>query len=358
MRAWLGGGRRDWQLSAMRDARHPCYLGSFHDPALVLPLSISITQGDSMKAWMAGAESREYQRGLSDVTKLSLQSFVYLKERPDMIDPSKFIFFLDSGAYSAWSRGTVIDLDEYCAFIKANIEHIEVYASLDVIPGVHGGIATPKQRDEAAEQSWANYLYMRREGLDPLPVFHYGEDFRHLERMLDYGCDYIGIGGLVAVPGDKRRTWLDRLFTRITDENGHPIIKTHGFGMTAVPLIFRYPWYSIDSTTWIQVTANGAVYLPAMVNGEFVFDQIPSVISVSARNPKQSSGGKAGNTLAPSMRKILDRWLEQCGKTYAEVEEHYYHRAVVNVSFFKRVSEAKAGQVFKPEGARKQALFT
>lgn len=274
-----------------------------------------------------------------------------------MIDPSQFTFFLDSGAYSAWSKGTEIDIDELIAFIKANIEHIEVYACLDSIPGELGKPATEKQRREAAEKTWDNYLYMKSEGLDPLPVYHYGEDFKYLERMLDYGCDYIGIGGLVSVPGPMRRHWLDRVFKRITDAEGRPIVKTHGFGMTAVPLIFRYPWYSIDSTTWIQITANGAVYLPAMVNNEFVFDRVPSTVTVSAKNPKQGQGGKAANSMSPGMRKILDRWLEFCGKTYAEVVDHYYHRACVNVTFFKMVSEAKAQVAFRPDGIRKQSLW-
>ncbi|UNA00821.1 queuine tRNA-ribosyltransferase [Edwardsiella phage vB_EpM_ZHS] len=266
-----------------------------------------------------------------------------------MIDPSEFSFFLDSGAYSAWSRGTAIDLDEYCAFIKANIEHIEVYACLDVIPGTPGKAATELQRQQAAEATWKNYLYMKAEGLDPLPVYHYGEDFAFLQRMLDYGCDYIGIGGLVGIPGVMRKHWLDRLFKRITDADGKPLVKTHGFGMTSVSLIFRYPWHSVDSTSWIQATANGGILLPAMRDGEFVFDATPMTVAVSNQ--------KGTTQLSPAMRAILDKWLAQCGKTYAEVGEHYYHRAVCNVTFFKKVSESKAAAPFKPDGIRKQSLW-
>lgn len=274
-----------------------------------------------------------------------------------MINPSDFRFFLDSGAYSAWSRGTQIDLDEYCAFIKANIELLEVYACLDVVPGVPGRPATSQERVDAAEQSWTNYLYMVGEGLSPLPVFHYGEDFKYLDRILDYGCDYVGIGGLVSIPSAMRRAWLDRLFMRITDKDGKPTVKTHGFGMTAVPLIFRYPWYSIDSTTWIQITSNGGVYLPAMVNNEFVFDRVPQVVAVSGRNPKQMVGGKSAATMSKGMREILDRWLKFCGKTYDEVVDHYYHRAVVNVMFFRMVAEAKAERPFNVATLRKQSLW-
>ena len=274
-----------------------------------------------------------------------------------MISPDQFTFFLDSGAYSAWSRGTQIDLDEYIAFIKANIEVIEVYACLDCIPGVPGKNASNQERNEAAELTWKNYLYMKSEGLDPLPVYHYGEDAEFLERMLAYGCPYIGIGGLVGIPSDKRRLWLDRVFTRITDDKGMPIVKTHGFGMTSVPLIFRYPWYSVDSTTWIKITANGAVYLPAMVNDEFVFDQVPSTITVSTRNPKQAVGGKSANTMSDAMRGILDRWLKECGKTFEEVSTDYYHRAVCNVTYFKRVSEAKAVHPFNKERITNSPLW-
>lgn len=275
-----------------------------------------------------------------------------------MIQPSEFRFFLDSGAFSAWSRGTKIDIDEYCAFIKANIELLEVYACLDVVPGVPGRSATSKERVDAAEQSWTNYLYMVNEGLSPLPVFHYGEDFKYLERILDYGCDYVGIGGLVGIASPMRRAWLDRLFVRITDKAGKPIVKTHGFGMTAVPLIFRYPWYSIDSTTWIQITANGCVYLPALVGGEFVFDQTPTTVTVSSRSPKQMVGGKSAATMSKGMREILDRWLAFCGKTYDEVVDHYYHRAVVNVTFFRMVAEAKADRPFNVASLRNQSLWS
>ena len=311
-----------------------------------------------MITWPAGAERTGHQQALRSVTSLSLQSFLYLKARIDMITPADFRFFLDSGAFSAWSRGTAIDIDEYCAFIRANIELIEVYACLDAIPGVPGRSATARERIDAAETSWANYLYMVGEGLDPLPVFHYGEDFKYLERILDYGCDYVGIGGLVGIPSAMRRAWLDRVFIRITDDAGLPVVKTHGFGMTSVPLIFRYPWYSVDSTTWIKITANGAVYLPAVdAAGEFVFDQVPMMVTVSTRNPKQAAGGKASNTMSPAMREILDRWLVICGKTHDEVASDYYHRAVCNVTYFRMVSEAKQVHPFKRDRLTSSSLW-
>jgi hypothetical protein len=272
-----------------------------------------------------------------------------------LVDPTKMDFFLDSGAYSAWSRKTSIDLDEYIAFIRTHSSIIEHCASLDRIPGIPGESASVRQREEAAEESWSNYVYMLREGVEPIPVFHYGEDFKHLSRILDFGCTYIGVGGLVGIPGKHRRAWLDRLFRTLAERKVH--IQTHGFGMTSVSLMFRYPWHSVDSTSWIQVAANGGMYLPAVVAGEFVFDKTPSIISVSLRSPNQAVGGKGSNTLPPFVRKTLDRWLEVCGQTYDGVSTNYYPRAVCNVTFLQRASSTKASGVKAPAQFRIEPLF-
>lgn len=315
-----------------------------------------------MICWLGGGRQnswvpRAIEAGGTDGWLAAFSDIINYKEAPLMLTPEDFRFFLDSGAYSAWSRGTVIDLDEYIEFIKANIEMLDAYASLDVIPGKPGAIATQIERDAAAQQSWRNYLYMVEDGLQPIPVYHYGEHERFLDRMLQHGCDYIGIGGLVGVPGPLRLQWLDRVFDRLTDAEGMPIVKTHGFGMTAIPLIFRYPWHSVDSTTWIKITANGAVYLPAMQNGRFVFDEIPTIISVSDKNDKQTEGGKHANSLSPGMKRILVQWLESCGKSLAQVTESYFHRATVNVTFFRKVSELKATRPFEKAALRRGRLL-
>lgn len=235
---------------------------------------------------------------------------------------------------------------------------IDVYACLDCIPGTPGRPATEIEKENAAAKTWENYLYMKEQGLDPIPVYHYGENIGFLHRMLQYGCDYIGIGGLVGVPSKLRSYFLDRTFADLVDENGMPKVKTHGFGMTSLPLIFRYPWYSVDSTSWIKVTQNGGVYFPALSkDNEFLFDQIPNVVVVSSKNPRIKEDGKHVNSLGPYAKELLLKWLAECGVTLEEVSSNYYYRAVVNVSFFKKVSEAKLNKPFIPQSVSKQRLF-
>jgi hypothetical protein len=322
-----------------------------------------------MKTWLAG--------GAHTWTTLVLQnhpyhliSFVYESkgfERFKIVDgenmkPNKLRFFLDSGAFSAWSSGKVIDLDEYCEFIKANIEYIDAYANLDVIPGVKGSPATPQQREEAAQASWDNYLYMCSQGLSPLPVFHCGEDFKWLKLMMDNKIEYIGLGGMVGINKQQRRNWLDKVFTEITDPDGRPKVKVHGFGMTAMPLIFRYPWYSVDSTSWLRSAASGNIYLPYQdEHGEFCFDRIPYTVAVSTGVPV---GGDVEDEKVPEIAikgdkvmGMLNQWLKECGVTFEQVSKDYYYRAIVNVVFFKKVAEKRKNAHFNNRTAIQSSLW-
>lgn len=123
---------------------------------------------------------------------------------------NKVDLFLDSGAFSAWSQGVEIDIQEYISFIKEHEDIIEVYANLDDI--------TSPQR------TWDNQKIMEKAGLRPLPTFHYGEADEWLLRYLDAGHDYIALGGMVPISSDHLNTWLDRLFTKyLCSPMGSPI---------------------------------------------------------------------------------------------------------------------------------------
>lgn len=145
--------------------------------------------------------------------------------------------FLDSGAFSAFSRGEVIDIDKYIQFVLANKEHIEVYATLDVI----GDWEATKKNTE----------YIESFGLKPLATFHAGSPLEELIRMC-HSYDYIALGGLVplSMKRGKMKSWLDKCFGIIMKEN--PKLKVHGFGVNAVWAWERYPFYSVDATSWLM----------------------------------------------------------------------------------------------------------
>ena len=260
---------------------------------------------------------------------------------------------LDSGAFTAWSRGTPVDLDEYIAYIKANAEGVDHYVALDVIPGAFGVKPSPAEVEASASQGWENLIYMQREGLDPVPVFHQGERFWWLERMIQHGCKYIGISPANDRTTQQKRLWLDRVFELVCDSNGYPRVKTHAFGVTAVPLLTRYPWYSADSATWVLVAARGAILVPKMLRGDFNYLVSPQVVFTSNK-AKQSLHKEHWEQLSAARRQQATAFLAQAGVTPEQVRDSHRYRAMANVAFFRGFAAAKKDAPFTP---KKRHLF-
>jgi len=264
---------------------------------------------------------------------------------------SKNVFLLDSGAFSAWNNGKVIDLDHYIAFILHEADHLDYYVALDVIPGSFGHTPSPAEVEESATRSWENLLYMEAHGLQPIPVFHMGEQFKWLRRMVEHGCPYIGISPANDRTTSKKRVWLDRVFSEITDDAGKPLVKTHAFGVTAIDLLMRYPWYSADSTTWIMMAARGKIMLPAWVDGKWKFDKRPAVLYLSepygegdalVRGLKDSAWRHI-----PSQRQHVEEWLKYAGSNLELAEGDYRERTRLCAFFFLEFERHFVPQPFK-----------
>ena len=168
----------------------------------------------------------------------------------------KISIILDSGAYSAWRSGKPIDLDKYCDYLLANLDWITHYVALDVI--------NPGNPEEAAKASFENYNYMRKRGLDPMPVFHVGEDISWLERMLEAGATYIGLSASSLVSRNQVDDWYSLAWSHLTDRSGVPIIRAHAFGEGRQSSLVKFPWQSADSTSWIYTAQRtGQITLPS-----------------------------------------------------------------------------------------------
>lgn len=112
---------------------------------------------------------------------------------------------IDSGAFSVWNSGGKIDLDSYIKYCKER-PNLSVIVGLDVIPP-KGAKLTDELKDKVATEGWNNYLKMIRH----LPmekvvaVFHRGDSYKWLEKMLDFGCPYIGLSPRHDGTGSDRR---------------------------------------------------------------------------------------------------------------------------------------------------------
>ena len=134
----------------------------------------------------------------------------------DQIKPKKL--FIDSGAFSAWTKGKKIDVDEYIAWINERSDFIDLYGQIDVIPGDIIKGYTQEQVEEAAQATWENYLYMRPKMVKPeglLYTFHVGEPYTYLEQALEWKDDngklipYIALGGMVGKPMPVKKAFLN-----------------------------------------------------------------------------------------------------------------------------------------------------
>lgn len=205
---------------------------------------------------------------------------------------------IDSGAYSAWRQGVPVDIQEYIRYVKTLLKRGYpqiVYVNLDVIGDGEG--------------SYTNWKIMRDAGLDPLPIYHAGTDEKWLKKYLHH-TDHIGLGAIANMSSDKRKWALDRIWMDyLLDEKSMPKFKVHAMGVTSFELMARYPWHSIDSTSWLQAGMYGKVFLPKRRNGVWLFNEQPIVLAFSSQSPTIKEKGKHIDSVSPIERKLLMDYL-------------------------------------------------
>lgn len=259
----------------------------------------------------------------------------------------KIKLMLDSGAFSAWKRGVPINIDDYIAYIKKNRQWLHTYVNLDVIPGVPGRPPTQTEVEVAAKASYKNLVHMRKAGLGPMPVFHYGERLSWLHKLLDDGEEYIGLGGLVGQSTTDQISFLDKVFTVLTDSEGNPIVKTHGFGMASFPLLKRYPWHTCDATSWVMTAAMGSIYVPVSRAGQFDYTQAPKKLTVSEVDRQKGIPPDHYLRFGPMMKRRVEEYLSEVGVSISEVTTSYEARARAIVFFMLKFQTAIGEQPFK-----------
>lgn len=167
--------------------------------------------------------------------------------------PTKPDIFADSGAFSAMTQGASINIDEYGQWLNKWGPHFTVYCNLDVI-----GDPQASERNQRHLED--------KHGLTPLPVFHVGSDWKHLEKLVDE-YDYIALGGMVPHLRYTKRImkWLIQCF-KIA--KGKAVF--HGLGSTNWTVIRSLPWHSVDSSAWGQGFRYGVVPVWMAKSAKFV----------------------------------------------------------------------------------------
>lgn len=236
--------------------------------------------------------------------------------------------FLDSGAFTAWTKKVEIPIPEYADFIKQTGFWYPT-SNLDVI-------------GDDGEKSFANQLALE-DLLGPdviMPVFHLRDNFKWLDKIMERNPYYIALGGLVGAPWHQVEPWLNKVWQAITDSNGRPLVRCHGFGLTTVKAITGYPWYSVDSSSWMQT----AIYGSCLFVGK---RPKPVKVVFSELSPEaRKLGGWHFFTLPAKQQEEVRSWLEPYDVTPEQCAEYWGYRCVVNAQGFNDLS-ALAPKQFK-----------
>jgi hypothetical protein len=154
-----------------------------------------------------------------------------------MLEKDKFKHvLLDSGGFVARTKGKIIDVYKYIDFI--NKHKLKIAFNLDT---------------NSIEESLKNQelLDIKTKAII-IPVYHYDEFYsKEYRKLLDLYIEkysYISLGGFVNSPlSMEQKMELGKyVFARTRDK-----VRVHGLGVTTESILNTFPFYSVDSTSWL-----------------------------------------------------------------------------------------------------------
>ncbi len=158
--------------------------------------------------------------------------------------------FLDSGAFTFFKKLAHKNSDpaylenfiaQYRSYVAKTAKKWDFYVNFDYV--------------KHAPTVWKMQKKLEKMGMRPAPVFHGDDGFDWLERYCDAGYTYLMIGRVETLGSDPLRRYYGEVFERLAK---HPHVKPHGLMVTGQN-IWRFPWHSVDSASWLKVAAFGSL---------------------------------------------------------------------------------------------------
>jgi hypothetical protein len=136
----------------------------------------------------------------------------------------------------------------------------------------------------------------------------------------------------------------------ITNAQGKALVKTHGFGVTSIPLMMRYPFHTVDSTSWVKSGGFGVISVPVYVNGKPTFDCLPVRVHIS-QVLKERATGQIFHNYGPALQAVVKKWLSDEGFTLGEIRHSRARRCGAMLAYFNKLIP-HLPKDFKHRGAR------
>lgn len=240
----------------------------------------------------------------------------------DLIRSNHHRMFMDSGAFSAFTLGATINLDKYARYLTNCSDYIEVASNVDVIGA---GMEKESYDNQKALESMKLPVQV-------CPVHHARDRDEWLVRYLDAGYDYLFLGGMVPETTGYLIDWLDHIWDKyLALPDGTARIKVHGFGLTTFELMDRYPWYSVDSTSWVMISMFGNIIMN--IKGK------PRAISLSEKSSSLKQENKSFWNMDKPTQDHLRAIIVENGFTPEDLAANFGARDSWNIRFFNRYME-------------------
>jgi hypothetical protein len=182
--------------------------------------------------------------------KTALISFEYKNLTVTLDNHFKSMDYLimDSGGFTAWTKGKEIDVVAYGEWIS---EMKEKYSHVKRIEAINLDVITnktdPKEKILAAvRKGEENRQKLNDMGHQVWPVHHIHDPMEVLDDFYAEAKQsgvIVGIGGTVGTPTKIRQAYFDKVFAKVRAD-----IPLHGLAVTSKHLALRYPWFSVDSS--------------------------------------------------------------------------------------------------------------
>lgn len=206
-------------------------------------------------------------------------------------------------------------IGDYTQFILEEGKHFDFYVNFDYV--------------KKAQVVYNVQKKLEGSGIVPMPMFHGDAGYRWLRKYIDEGYKYIGIGS----SAEYRRQWS--LYQRYYDEvfeigaKYGKDIKFHGFAATGFPMMFGWPWYSVDSASWAKVTGMGQIMVIHPITGHMQYLHVSDKVSVHNKS--------SYNRMEKSVRKSITSFVEDQGFDFEKVRTDPYERGLYNAMMYSTV---------------------
>ncbi len=302
VKVYLSGGftlkpkqQLDWLKRS--GCRHRCYSYAFVDPG-------AFYYNKQMKELM----EIDLKRGVGVMMDSSAHSFHNFAKSSKVRNSAKFNHLSIEKMRDEVVHG-------YANFIKRNKKTFDFYVNFDYVK--HSPTIYQMQHT------------LQDLGIKPVPVFHGDDGFDWLHKYVDEGHKLIMVGiDLTFRHGfNAQKKYYDLVFNVLEKHK----VKAHGLAVTG-RLMFGYPWYSVDSTSWVRCAAYGQIVALSPANHYIQYVHI---------SDKSSGHGSSSNKLSKSAIGHLKEFVAAQGFDYKLLCKSEYERMVYNAYCFSNIDKFK-----------------